>query len=102
MRILLVDDDENLMDLLAERLIQQRYAVDIAVDGSSAQTYIDLFEYDVVVLDLMLPDGDGIDFAQRFRREGYANPLMILTAKETTAEKVRALDAGADDYVVKP
>ena len=102
MRILLVDDDENLMDLLAERLIQQRYAVDVAIDGSTAQTYLDLFEYDLVVLDLMLPDGDGIEFAQRFRQDGYTNPLMILTAKETTTEKVRALDAGADDYVVKP
>ncbi|MGC1217959.1 MAG: response regulator [Phormidesmis sp.] len=102
MRILLVDDDENLMESLAELLIQQRYAVDIAVDGSSAETYVDLFDYDLIVLDLMLPDGDGIQFARLFREEGYANPLMILTAKESTAEKVKALDAGADDYVVKP
>ncbi len=102
MRILLVDDDENLMESLAERLIQQRYAVDITVDGSSAETYVDLFDYDLIVLDLMLPDGDGIQFAKKFREEGYANPLMILTAKESTVEKVKALDAGADDYVVKP
>lgn len=102
MRILLVDDDENLMESLAELLIQQRYAVDIAVDGSSAETYVDLFDYDLIVLDLMLPDGDGIQFARLFREEGYANPLMILTAKESTTEKVKALDAGADDYVVKP
>lgn len=102
MRILLVDDDAALMESLAERLIQQRYAVDIAVDGSSAQSYVDLFNYDLVVLDLMLPDGDGIQFCQQFRQGGYANPLMMLTAKERTAEKVRALDAGADDYVVKP
>ncbi len=102
MRILLVDDDENLMESLAELLIQQRYAVDIAVNGSSAETYVDLFDYDLIVLDLMLPDGDGIQFARQFRDEGYANPLMILTAKESTAEKVKALDAGADDYVVKP
>ncbi len=102
MRILLVDDDETLMETLAERLIQQRYAVDIAIDGGSASAYVDAFDYDLVVLDLMLPDGDGIEFAQQFRQEGYANPLMILTAKGSTAEKVRALDAGADDYVVKP
>ncbi len=102
MRILLVDDDAALMESLAERLIQQRYAVDIAVDGSSAQSYVDLFNYDLVVLDLMLPDGDGIQFCQQFRQGGYTNPLMMLTAKERTAEKVRALDAGADDYVVKP
>ncbi|MEL7357617.1 MAG: response regulator [Cyanobacteria bacterium J06560_6] len=102
MRILLVDDDENLMESLAERLIRQRYAVDIAVDGSSAATYVDLFEYDLIVLDLMLPDGDGIAFCRAFRKQGYANPLMILTAKESTQQKVKALDAGADDYVVKP
>lgn len=102
MRILLVDDDENLMASLAERLIQQRYAVDIAIDGSSAETYVDLFDYDLIVLDLMLPDGDGIQFCRRFRSKGYGNPLMILTAKESTAQKVEALDAGADDYVIKP
>ncbi|MEM9088902.1 MAG: response regulator [Cyanobacteria bacterium P01_F01_bin.53] len=102
MRILLVDDDEALMESLADKLIHQRYAVDIATNGGSAQDYLDLFNYDLVVLDLMLPDGDGIEFCQQFRGAGYTNPLMILTAKESTAEKVRALDAGGDDYVVKP
>jgi DNA-binding response OmpR family regulator/HPt (histidine-containing phosphotransfer) domain-containing protein len=102
MRILLVDDDEALMESLAERLIHRRYAVDIAVDGGSAQTYVDLFNYDLIVLDLMLPDGDGIQFCQKFRSMGFVNPLMILTAKGSTAEKIKALDAGADDYVVKP
>jgi DNA-binding response OmpR family regulator len=102
MRILLVDDDEALMESLAERLIQQRYAVDIAVDGQCAQTYVDMFNYDLIVLDLMLPDGDGIEFCHQFRQAGYANPLMILTAKESIPRKVKALDAGADDYVVKP
>ncbi len=102
MRILLVDDDEALMESLAERLIQQRYAVDIAVDGKCAQTYVEMFNYDLIVLDLMLPDGDGIQFCHQFRQAGYANPLMILTAKESTPQKVKALDAGADDYVVKP
>jgi DNA-binding response OmpR family regulator/HPt (histidine-containing phosphotransfer) domain-containing protein len=90
------------MESLAERLIQQRYAVDIAVDGQCAQTYVDMFNYDLIVLDLMLPDGDGIEFCHQFRQAGYANPLMILTAKESIPQKVTALDAGADDYVVKP
>ncbi|MFK8182601.1 MAG: response regulator [Phormidesmis sp.] len=102
MRILLVDDDEALMESLAERLIHQRYAVDIAIDGNSAHAYLDLFNYDLIVLDLMLPDGDGIEFCRQFRRSGYVNPLMILTAKASTTEKVTALDAGADDYVIKP
>lgn len=102
MRILLVDDDEALMESLATRLIHQRYAVDIAVNGGSGESFMDLFHYDLVVLDLMLPDGDGIEFCRQFRAAGYANPLMILTAKESTDQKVSALDAGADDYVVKP
>ncbi len=102
MRILLVDDDEALMDSLADRLIHQRYAVDIAIDGDSAKTCVDLFNYDLIVLDLALPDGNGIEFCRQFRRDGYANPVMILTAKESTIEKVKALDAGADDYVMKP
>jgi len=102
MRILLVDDDEALMASLAQRLIRQRYAVDIAVDGGSADDYVSLFDYDLIVLDLILPDGDGIEFCRQFRRDGYTNPLMILTAKASTTEKVKALDAGADDYVIKP
>ncbi len=102
MRILLVDDDEALMESLSQRLIHQRYAVDIATDGASARSYLDLFNYDLMVLDLMLPDGDGIEFCRQFRSAGYRSPVMILTAKESTAEKVEALDAGADDYIVKP
>lgn len=102
MRILLVDDDEALMESLTQRLIHQRYAVDIATNGASARSYLDLFNYDLVVLDLMLPDGDGIEFCREFRSAGYRNPVMILTATESTPEKVKALDAGADDYIVKP
>ncbi len=102
MRILLVDDDEVLMESLSQRLIHQRYAVDITTDGASARSYLDLFDYDLVVLDLMLPDGDGIEFCRQFRSAGYCKPVMILTAKENTLEKVKALDAGADDYIVKP
>ena len=102
MRILLVDDDESLMASLAQKLVRQRYAVDIAVSGSSASDYVDLFDYDLIVLDLVLPDGDGIVFCRQFRQSGYVNPLMILTAKASTAQKVSALDAGADDYVIKP
>ena len=70
--------------------------------AAAPKTMSNLFNYDLVVLDLMLPDGDGIQFCRQFRQGGYPNPLMILTAKGSTAEKVSALDAGADDYVVKP
>ena len=102
MRILLVDDDEALMDTLASHLIHQRYAVDITTDGQSAQEYLDMFSYDLVVLDLNLPDGSGIDFCRAFRSEGYEQPILMLSATDTPKQKVRALDAGADDYVVKP
>ncbi len=102
MRILLIDDDEALMDTLASQLIYQRYAVDIATDGQTAQGYLDLFNYDLVVLDLNLPDGSGIEFCKAFRQGGYEQPILMLSATGTPAQKVKALDAGADDYVVKP
>ncbi|MBX2864672.1 MAG: response regulator [Leptolyngbyaceae cyanobacterium MAG.088] len=102
MRILLVDDDEGLMDLLANHLVRHRYAVDITTDGKSAQEYLDLFSYDLVVLDLNLPDGSGIEFCKAFRQGGYGQPILVLSATDTSAQKVKALDAGADDYVVKP
>ncbi len=102
MRILLVDDDEALMDTLANHLIHQRYAVDVATDGHGAQGYLDMFSYDLVVLDLNLPDGSGIEFCQVFRRSGYEQPILMLSATDTPTHKVKALDAGADDYVVKP
>ncbi|MBE9068691.1 response regulator, partial [Leptolyngbya cf. ectocarpi LEGE 11479] len=102
MRILLVDDDEALMETLADHLIHQRYAVDITTDGQGALGYLDLFSYDLVVLDLNLPDGSGIGFCQAFRTAGYEQPILILSATDTPAQKVKALDAGADDYVVKP
>ena len=102
MRILLVDDDEALMDRLANHLIHQRYAVDITGDGTSAQGYLDMFSYDLVVLDLNLPDGSGIEFCQAFRSAGYEQPIWMLSATDAAQQKVQALDAGADDYVVKP
>jgi DNA-binding response OmpR family regulator len=102
MRILLVDDDEALMEALAESLIKQRYAVDIAVDGETAQEFQDLFSYDLVVLDWLLPDTEGIALCQQFRHQGMTCPILMLTAKDHSADKVMALDAGADDYVVKP
>ena len=102
MRILLVDDDEALMETLAESLIRQRYAVDIAVNGEVAQEFQDLFAYDLIVLDRQLPDVEGISLCRRFRQQGVTCPILMLTAQDDSADKVQALDAGADDYVVKP
>ena len=102
MRLLLIDDDEALMEALAERLVKQRYAVDIANKGKTAQEFLDLFTYDLIVLDMMLPDVDGISFCQMCRKQDIKCPILILTARDKSQDKVRALDAGADDYVVKP
>ena len=102
MRILLIDDDEQLMEVLADKLIEQHYAVDVANTGEMGWEFILLFNYELVVLDLMLPDIDGIELCQQIRLEGYKMPILLLTASDRHIDKVRALDSGADDYVVKP
>ena len=102
MRILLIDDDEQLMEVVAHKLIEQHYAVDIANTGEMGWEFILLFNYDLVVLDWMLPDLDGIALCQQIRTRGYKMPIMLLTARDRYTDKVMGLDAGADDYVVKP
>lgn len=102
MRILLIDDDEPLMEVLANNLIEQNYAVDIATDGEMGWEFILLFSYDLIVLDWMLPDIDGVSLCQQIRAEGHEMPIMLLTARDRPGDKVKGLDAGADDYVVKP
>ena len=102
MRILLIDDDEQLMEVLANKLVEQRYAVDIANTGEMGWEFVLLFDFDLVVLDWMLPDIDGVELCQQIRAEGYTMPIMLLTARDRQNDKVLALDSGADDYVVKP
>ncbi len=102
MRILLVDDDEALMETLAETLIAQRYAVDMAANGDMAQEFVALFPYDLIVLDRVLPDAEGISLCRQLRQQGITAPILMLTARDRSVDKVQALDAGADDYVVKP
>ena len=102
MRILLIDDDEQLMEVLASKLIEQRYAVDVANNGGMGWEFILLFDFDLVVLDWMLPDIDGLELCQQIRAEGYKMPIVLLTARDRQNDKILGLDAGADDYVVKP
>ncbi len=102
MRILLVDDDELLMEALATDLIANHYAVDVATSGEMGWEFIRLFNYNLVVLDLNLPDIDGIALCQKLRTQNYKMPILLLTASDEQQDKVRGLDAGADDYVVKP
>jgi len=101
-KILLVDDDDFLGDLLTRSLAAYHYVVDTVKDGEMGWTYGSTFDYDLIVLDIMLPKLDGISLCRRFRAEGYTTPILLLTAQASSTAKVNGLDAGADDYVVKP
>lgn len=102
MRILLVEDDELLAEALAEALQDQRYVVDVVNDGESGWSQVQVLEYDLIVLDVMLPKLDGFSLCRRLRSHRYNIPILMLTARETSKDKVMGLDAGADDYLVKP
>ena len=102
MRILLVEDDVRLAETLAEALTDQHYVVDIATDGESGWHQAKLLDYDLIVLDVMLPELDGISLCQRLRSHRYDLPILMLTACDTISDEINGLDVGADDYVVKP
>lgn len=102
MRILLVEDDDRIAKPLAEDLRHQRYVVEIASDGIEGWEYAQAAEYNLISLDLMLPRLDGISLCKRLRASGYLGFVLMVTAKDTTTDKVIGLDAGADDYLVKP
>jgi DNA-binding response OmpR family regulator/HPt (histidine-containing phosphotransfer) domain-containing protein len=102
MKILVVEDDDLMIQLLIQSLSSHHYVVDIVTDGEMGWTYGSTFEYDLMVLDVVLPKLDGISLCRRFRAEGYMTPILLLTAQDTLTAKVQGLDAGADDYVVKP
>ncbi len=102
MRILVVEDQAKMAGFLKKGLQEVGYAVDIAESGSAAESYMAQGEYDLVILDVMLPDQSGIDTARHFRRDGFEGPILMVTALSTTKDKVNGLDAGADDYLTKP
>jgi DNA-binding response OmpR family regulator len=102
MRILVVEDQVKMANFLKKGLNEVGYAVDIAESGTSAESYMAQGDYDLVILDVMLPDQNGIDTARHLRRDGYAGPILMVTALSTTKDKVNGLDAGADDYLTKP
>ena len=102
MRLLVVEDQIKLASFLRKGLSEAGYACDIAESGSSAEALVADNEYDLVVLDVMLPDQTGFDTARHLRRDGYSGPILMLTALSTTKDKVAGLDAGADDYLTKP
>lgn len=102
MRILVVEDDIQLAEMLTEALTDRQYAVDVAEDGETAWDWVSTWEYDLIVLDLTLPKLDGVKLCQRLRHHDTALPILMVTARDTVADKIIGLDAGADDYVVKP
>ncbi|MBD1911314.1 MULTISPECIES: response regulator transcription factor [unclassified Leptolyngbya] len=102
MKILLVEDDTRIARALAEALTDQQYAVDIATDGEEGWDMAEAYQYSLILLDWMLPKLDGIQLCQRLRQRGIQTPVLILTARDTNTDTVIGLDAGADDYVVKP
>ena len=102
MRVLVVEDEARLVDLLRSTLSHAGFVVDTVTTSEDAQEAIAVGTYDVVILDLGLPDGDGLDLLAAVRREGKTMPILVLTARDAVADRVRGLDAGADDYLVKP
>lgn len=101
MKILLCEDDVDTAKALA-RLLRQQYAVDWAENCKKALFYVGVNEYDCIVLDLSLPDGNGLDLCKQWRSEGNSIPILIITGEDDTEVKVNALNSGADDYLTKP
>jgi two-component system, OmpR family, response regulator len=102
MRLLIVEDDLEIAELLSEAFTDQHYTVDIASDGEAGWDFVKAFDYDLLLLDWMLPKLDGISLCRQLRAHGYQMPILMLTAQDTTQAQVTGLDAGADDYVLKP
>ena len=102
MRILIVEDEKRLADALAHILIENKYMVDVVYDGADGLAYGESGIYDCIILDIMLPSMNGFDVCLELRRKKITTPVLMLTAKDTVYDKVRGLDAGADDYMTKP
>ena len=102
MRILVVDDDQAVRESLRRALILEGYDVEMAADGSEALRSLAQSAPDAVVLDLQMPDVDGLEVCRRLRSSGDATPVLMLTARDAIGDRVEGLDAGADDYMVKP
>ena len=102
MRLLLVEDEKKVSDLVARALRAERYAVDVADDGTRGFELAESYDYDLIILDLMLPGLSGAEVLRRIRRKNHSVPILVLTARDATEEKVSQFEAGADDYLTKP
>ena len=102
MRILLVEDDESVAKALQKVLTDENYAVDVANDGQTGWHLVSTFGYDLIVLDIVLPELDGLQFCRRLRERSYTMPVLLVTALDSSTKKIAGLNAGADDYLIKP
>jgi heavy metal response regulator len=102
MRILVIEDEKKIADFIKRGLKEEGYAVDTAYDGEQGHTLAKTNEYDLLILDLLLPKIDGMTLCKKLRGEGYSIPILMLTAKSAVKDKVAGLDSGADDYLTKP
>lgn len=102
MKILIVEDEKRLAEALGQIMIEQKYGVDVVYDGQDGLDYALSGQYDVVVLDVMLPKKNGFEIVKQMRAKKVATPVLMLTARDDTLDKVTGLDSGADDYMTKP
>ena len=102
MRILVVDDDRRLCTIVKRGLLEEAYAVDLAYDGEEGEYLAEVNPYDLIILDIMLPNKDGIQVCRELRAKKVNTPILMLTAKDTVEDRVKGLDTGADDYLIKP
>jgi len=102
MRILVVEDEEAIATFVQQGLAKAGYGVDVAANGADALHWVAIATYDVILLDIMLPDMDGVAVCDTCRRRGVTTPVLMLTARDAIEDRVAGLDSGADDYLVKP
>lgn len=102
MKLLVVEDEVPTLAFLKRGLTEEGFAVDVAADARTAEEHIALYEYDAVLLDVMLPGGDGFSLCGRWREAGLTAPILFLTARDDVADRVRGLNLGGDDYLIKP
>ena len=102
MRVLVAEDDRDLNAVIVKKLKAEGYAVDSCFNGAEALDYLEAADYDVAVIDIMMPEMDGLEMVRRLRAKGAMTPVIFLTARDAIADRVRGLDSGANDYVVKP
>jgi heavy metal response regulator len=102
MRVLVVEDERRIAAFIKRGLEEEQYAVDVAYDGEEALDWADAVDYDLIVLDVLLPKKDGIQVCRELRDQGNGVPILMLTARDAIEDRVEGLDSGADDYMVKP